>query len=183
MKTRRSDIQKAAYDLVGLQGLEALTARNLAQELQINHATVHYYFPHREDILHGVADFALDQFRRDREKFHEGTKSPQDRLEAEFDLAEAYCKKTSRFAKVLAGLYVASVADATLRKKLQLIWKEWVSLVGEISKEAKVKKDSPYREPELLVATFFGAALAAQMLDGKFDSKDVMDQVYKSALG
>ena len=183
MKTRRSDIQKAAYDLVGLQGLEALTARNLAQELQINHATVHYYFPHRDDILHGVADFALEQFKRDRVKFHEGTKSAQDKLEAELGLAEAYCKKTSRFVKVLAGLYVASVANATLRKKLQVLWKEWVSEVGELTKAAKVHKDSPYRDAELLVATFFGAALASHMLDGKFDAKSVLDEVYKSALG
>ena len=183
MKTRRTDIQKAAYDLVGLQGLEALTARNVAQELQINHATVHYYFPHRDDILHGVADFALEQFKRDRAKFHAGAKSPQDKLEAELELAEAYCKRTSRFVKVLAGLYVASVANATLRKKLQVLWKEWVSEIEGLSKTAKIKKDSPYREPELLVATFFGAALASHMLDGKFDAKEALDEVYKSALG
>ena len=134
MKTRRSDIQKAAYDLVGVHGLEALTARSVAQELQINHATVHYYFPHREDLLDGVADFAQEQFRKDRVKFLEGARTASERLESEIALAEAYCKKTSRFAKVLAGLYVASVAIPGLRKKLQVLWKEWAVGVAEASK-------------------------------------------------
>ena len=183
MKTRRSDIQKAAYDLVGLQGLEALTARSVALELQINHATVHYYFPHRDDLLDGVADFAIEQFRRDRAKFQEGARTPSERLESEIALAEAYCKKTSRFAKVLAGLYVASVSNPGLRKRLQGLWKEWSAGVAEAEKGAKVRKDSPYRDPDLLVATFLGAAMAAQMLEGKFASKDVLDSVYRSALG
>jgi AcrR family transcriptional regulator len=183
MKTRRTDIQKAAYDLVGLQGLEALTARNVAQELQINHATVHYYFPHRDDLLHGVADFALEQFRRDREKFNEGARTPNEKLESELELAEAYCKKTSRFVKVLAGLYVASVANVSLRKKLQALWKEWHVTLAELTKSAKLKKDTPFRDADLLQTTLFGAALASQMLDGKYDAKAVVDEVYRSALG
>lgn len=183
MKTRRADIQKAAYDIVGLQGLEALTARSVAQELQINHATVHYYFPHRDDLLHAVADFALDQFRRDREKFAEGSKTPNERFEAELELAEAYCKKTSRFVKVLAGLYVAGVANATLRKKLQALWKEWGSVLAEVVKSAKLKKYTPYRDPDLLQTTLFGAAMASHMLEGKYDAKATLDEVYRSALG
>ena len=155
----------------------------MAQELQINHATVHYYFPHREDLLDGVADFAQEQFRKDRVKFLEGARTASERLESEIALAEAYCKKTSRFAKVLAGLYVASVAIPGLRKKLQVLWKEWAVGVAEASKGAKVRKDSPYRDPELLVATFLGSALAAQLTDGKYSGKTAMDEVYRSALG
>lgn len=183
MKTRRADIQKAAYDIVGLQGLEALTARSVAQELQINHATVHYYYPHRDDLLHAVADFALDQFRRDREKFQEGTKTANEKLEAELELAEAYCKKTSRFVKVLAGLYVASVANTTLRKKLQALWKEWNGAILEATKNAKLRKETPFRQAELLQTTLFGAALASHMLEGKYDAKATLDEVYRSALG
>lgn len=183
MAARRQDIQKAAYDLVGVMGLEALTARSVAQELQINHATVHYYFPQRIDLLVGVAEFALEQFKSDRAKFQAAAKSPIEKLEAELALAEAYCKKTSRFVKVLAGLYVASTANPGLKKKLQLIWKEWVGVVTDLATASKLKKDSPYKDPEALVATLFGYALASHMLDGKFDAKAKIDRVYESLIG
>ena len=42
---------------------------------------------------------------------------------------------------------------------------------------------SPYRDPDLLVATFLGSALAAQLTDGKYSGKTAMDEVYRSALG
>ncbi|MBX3110815.1 MAG: TetR/AcrR family transcriptional regulator [Fimbriimonadaceae bacterium] len=183
MKTRRPDILKAAYDLMGVQGLESLTARNVAAELGINHATVHYYFPHREDLLAGIAEFTLDQLKRDRAKFHVGADKPADKVEAELALAEAYCRKSSRFAKVLAGLYVASIADAALRKKNSAIWSEWSGLLVDLARTTKLKKDTPYADGELLAATFFGLMLTSHLLDGKFSAKDKVDEIYASMFG
>lgn len=183
MKTRRNDICKAAYDIMGTKGLESVHARTVAAELGINHATVHYYFPKRPDLLVGVADFALTQFRFDRERFHEGLTTPSDKIEGELALAEAYCKKNSRFAKVLAGLYVASVEDPTLRKRLQLIWREWHALVSEMAAKAKLKKGTPFADGELLSATLFGFMLTAHMTDGQFDAKTKIDEIFSSMFG
>lgn len=169
---------KAAYDLMGIEGLEAVHARTVAANLQINHATVHYYFPKRTDLLVGVAEFALEQFRHDRERFHAGLSTSADILEAELALGEAYCKKTSRFAKVLAGLYVAAIEDASLKKHLKALWAEWASLLNAHTAKAKLKKGSPYSDGELLAATLFGFALASQLTDGKFDAKTKIDGVF-----
>ncbi|MCU0317522.1 MAG: TetR family transcriptional regulator [Fimbriimonadaceae bacterium] len=182
MKSRRPEILKAAYDLTGIQGLESLHARTVATELGINHATVHYYFPSRTDLLVGVADYALAQFRADRAKFQEESKTPKDKAEAEIALAEAYCKKTSRFVKVLAGLYVASVNNLVLRKKLQELFREWMTFLKELE-GLKIRKSSPYQDAELLVCTFLGVAMASHMMDGKLDTKKMMDSVYESMLG
>ncbi len=168
---------------MGIQGLEALHARTIAVELEINHATVHYYFPHRVDLLVGVADFALEQFKRDRAKFHEGLTKPGDRLEAELALAEAYCKKTSRFVKVLAGLYVASLAHKEVKAKLQILYKEWSSLIGELNAKASLRKSTPFRDPDILTASLFGIALASHLMDGKLAAKDKVDVVFTSMFG
>ena len=183
MKTRRPDILKAAYDLMGIQGLESLHARTVAAELGINHATVHYYFPTRTDLLVGVAEYAHEQFQRDRAKLHEGARNNKEKLESELALAEAYCKKTSRFVKVLAGLYVASTSNMQVRRKLQEIWKEWVALVTTLLGSGKVKKSSPFDDAELLVCSLFGIAVASHMLDGKLNSTARIDEVYKSMFG
>lgn len=183
MKTRRNDICKAAYDLMGTQGLEAVHARTVASEIGINHATVHYYFPRRPDLLVGVAEFALEQFRFDRARFHEGLSTPGDKIEGELALAEAYCKKNSRFAKVLAGLYVSSVEEPLVRKRLQVLWKEWSGLVSELATGAKLRKGTPYADGELLAATLFGFMLTSHMTDGQFDAKTKIDDLFTSMFG
>lgn len=183
MKTRRTDILKASYDLMGTKGLESVHARSVAANLGINHATVHYYFPTRLDLLVGIADQALAQFQSDRERFLADLQTPADKLEGELALAEAYCKKNSRFAKVLAGLYVASIEYSDLKKKLQVLWKEWASFQAEIVPKSKLKANSPYNDGELLTATLFGFALAAHLTDGKFDGKSKIDEVFTSMFG
>lgn len=171
---------KTAYDMMGQEGLESIHARTVAAKLGINHATVHYYFPNRTDLLLGVAEFALEQFAHDRERFHAGLTAPSDKLEAELALGEAYCKKSSRFAKVLAGLYVASIESPEIKKQLKLLWKEWSSLVTELCNTSDVNADSPYTDGELLTATLFGFALASQMVETKFDAKTKIDSVFAS---
>ena len=183
MKTRRDDICKAAYDIMGTKGLETVHARTVAAELGINHATVHYYFPTRSDLLVGVADFALKQFRFDRERFHEGLTTPSDKLEGELALAEAYCKKNSRFAKVLAGLYVASVEDPALRKRLQTLWSVWHTMVQDVATKSRLKKGTPFADGELLSATLFGFMLVSHMTDGQFDAKTKIDDVFGAMFG
>ncbi|HXH61869.1 MAG TPA: TetR/AcrR family transcriptional regulator, partial [Fimbriimonadaceae bacterium] len=124
---RQDQIRRAAYDILGEKGLEELHARTVAKEIGINHATVHYYFPHREDLLIAVAEYALHQLIRDRLQIQQGANTPRERLEAEIALAEAYCRPQSRFVKVLSGLYVAGVSSSAVRQKLALIWEEWRS--------------------------------------------------------
>jgi len=55
MTGRREMIAAKAYEMMGDFGLESVHARTVASELEINHATVHYYFPRRVDLLLGVA--------------------------------------------------------------------------------------------------------------------------------
>lgn len=183
MKQRRAEILTAAYDLMGNKGLETVHARTVAKALSINHATVHYYFPTRLDLLVGIADKALEQFQFDRERFLADLTSAADQIEGELALAEAYCKKTSRFAKVLAGLYVASIEHPPLKKKLQALWKEWSSLHVELASKAKIKAASPYKDGELLTSTLFGFALTSHLTDGKFDARGKIDEVFASLFG
>lgn len=180
---RDDEIRKAAYDILGTQGLEELHARTVAKSVGINHATVHYYFPQRSDLLEAVADYALHQLIRDRLQFQQGAKSAREKLEAELALAEAYCRSTSRFVKVLGGLYAAGVTSPKIRKKVAAIWAEWRSLVAEQVGATRLRAGSPYADADLLLATLFGLGLASHMLDGKFTAQPRIDAVFESMFG
>lgn len=182
MQKRRPEILQKCYDIVGTQGLESLHARTVAAEMGMNHATIHYYFPKRLDLLLGVAEFARNQFATDRAKFYEGLGSPAEKAEGELALAEAYCKKQSRFAKVLLSLYAASVEHAELRKQVLALYSDWVAALSEALKAAKTKKGSPYADPELLAATLLGFMAAAHLTGQKFDATAKIDAVFESLL-
>ncbi|ARU41665.1 hypothetical protein CCB80_11145 [Armatimonadetes bacterium Uphvl-Ar1] len=180
MQKRRPEILKTCYDLVGSEGLESLHARTVASAMGMNHATIHYYFPKRIDLLMGVAEFAKAQFAGDREKFYASLGSDAEKLEGELALAEAYCKKQSRFAKVLLSLYAASVEHAELRKEVLGIYLEWVAAMTEAVGKAKTKKGSPFADPELLAATLFGFMSVAHLTNQKFDATAKIDVVFDS---
>ena len=184
---RDDQIRKAGYDILGNEGLEELHARTVAKAVGINHATVHYYFPHREDLIVAVAEYALHQLIRDRMQFQQGARTNKDKLEAELALAEAYCRPQSRFVKVLGGLYVAGINSPVIRQKLAAIWDEWHSLVaklvGKASDKGKLQEGTPYADPELLVATFFGLGLASHMLGDRLDGQKQLDKVFSSMFG
>lgn len=184
---RDDQIRKAGYDILGNEGLEELHARTVAKVVGINHATVHYYFPHREDLIVAVAEYALHQLIKDRMLFQQGARTPKDKLESEIALAEAYCRPQSRFMKVLGGLYVAGVASPVIRQKLAMIWDEWHSLVAKLLEKAsakgKLQEGTPFVDSQLLVATFFGLGLASHMLGDEMDGQSQLDTVFNSMFG
>ena len=181
---REDQIRKAAYDILGTGGLEELHARTVAKAIGINHATVHYYFPHRTDLIVAVAEYALHQLIRDRLQFQQGAKTARQKLEAEIALAEAYCRPTSRFVKVLGGLYAAGVTVPSVQKKVGAIWAEWRSLVAEqVATGGAVRAGSPFKDADLLLATLFGLGLASHMLNGKINPQQKLDLLYENMFG
>lgn len=178
---------RTAYDIVGNRGIESLHARTVAQEIEVNHATVHYYFPKREDLLVALADFTLEQFNNDRSRFLKEAQSPDDQIEAELALAEAYCRKSSRFFRVLIGLYAAAIEYESVRKRLLSLWTEWDKQIrlelDRLVDKKMVRKESPYVDGDLLVASLMGIGMAAHVKGNKFNAGDKIDQIFSSLFG
>lgn len=177
MPGRRDEIAAKAYEMTGDQGLEAVHARTVATALGINHATVHYYFPKRVDLLKAVAEEALKRLTKDRAAFYEGTSKADDKLVADFELAEDYSMKGSRFFRVIQGLFVASLEVPALRPLAKKIWTAWADGIGKNMAGAKVRKSSPFGEGDLLAATLLGIGLVSQLHDGKWDTAGNVSKV------
>jgi AcrR family transcriptional regulator len=184
MGSRQTQILRTAYDIVGNRGIESLHARTVAQEIGVNHATVHYYFPKREDLLVSLANYANEQFQKDRARFLKNSDNPDEQLEAELALAEAYCRKTSRFFRVLVGLYAAAVEYPEVAKQIRTLWETWekeihVELDRLVDKKM-VNTESPFRDSELLVASLVGLGKAAHIKGQKFKAGEKIDAIFAS---
>ncbi len=52
----------AAYGQIARQGFEGLRTRDVAAEVGVNIATLHYYFPTKEALIRGVVGHAMRRF-------------------------------------------------------------------------------------------------------------------------
>jgi AcrR family transcriptional regulator len=62
-EVRRDKIVEVAFDAVAISGFEGLRTRDVAQLAAINSATLHHYFPTKEDLIAAVATELVRRFR------------------------------------------------------------------------------------------------------------------------
>jgi AcrR family transcriptional regulator len=61
-EAQRRALVHAAYELIAEKGFEGLRTRDVAYRAKVNIATLHYYFPHKEDLIRGVVEYIREQF-------------------------------------------------------------------------------------------------------------------------
>ena len=66
MTDRKRELVDAAYALVVERGLSGLRTRDIAAKAGIHHATLHYYFPSKEDVVQALADRIAEEFEGSR---------------------------------------------------------------------------------------------------------------------
>jgi AcrR family transcriptional regulator len=77
---RRQALVAAAYHQIAQRGFEGLRTREVAAEVGVNVATLHYYFPSKETLIRGVLVHAMQRFRSTLP----GAGAPADQLRSNF---------------------------------------------------------------------------------------------------
>ena len=104
---RRQQLVLVAYRLIAEKGFEGLRTRDVADQVGINHATLHYHFPTKEDLIKGVVDYLI-------QKFSSPIWVPQLAVVPRWNW---YVANTQRFINL------------TKARKCSVIWEGFVSLV------------------------------------------------------
>src|SRR5438477_12885292 len=60
---RREELVLATYRELASSGFEGLRTRDIANAVGVNIATLHYYFPSKEDLIRAVIGHAMSRFR------------------------------------------------------------------------------------------------------------------------
>jgi len=63
---RRRELVLIAFRHIAERGLEGLRVRDVAAEAGINNATLHHYFPTKEDLIAAVVEYLVEEFRKAR---------------------------------------------------------------------------------------------------------------------
>jgi AcrR family transcriptional regulator len=128
---RRRQIVEAAFTAVAADGFEGLRTRDIAASVGINSATLHHYFPTKEDLVASIADLLEARLQTERAPLH-----PKDEFGSldpfghQFEDLIFYHLKTPEMLSVYREFVARAPRDAvisTLVTKLNAGWKQSIA--------------------------------------------------------
>ncbi len=154
---RREALVLAAYRRLAEAGFEGLRTRDVAAEVGVNIATLHYYFPSKEALIRGVVGHAMGRFRT---AFAPGSK-PGEQLAAQFQGIRRLAKDEPELFMVMGELALRSGRDPAIAGIVKETIQAWhdtlVTLVRHAQKEGFVdKRLDPETIASLVIATLNG---------------------------
>ncbi|HEX7263138.1 MAG TPA: TetR/AcrR family transcriptional regulator [Candidatus Dormibacteraeota bacterium] len=154
---RREALVLAAYSRLAEAGFEGLRTRDVAAEVGVNIATLHYYFPTKEALIRGVVGHAMGRFRT---AFAPGSK-PGEQLAAQFKGIRRLARNEPELFAVMGELALRSSRDPAIAAIFKNTIEAWHStlrtLVGHAQNEGFVdKKLDPDTVASLVIATLNG---------------------------
>src|SRR5882757_6467035 len=101
-RLKRAILLQAAFDEIADTGFEGLRTRQIAERAMVNVATLHYYFPTKQALVEGVAQFLNEKFIAVHGPAPEPTGYPAlDMLRQEFSDGRYYIEEEPRMMLVL----------------------------------------------------------------------------------
>ena len=118
---RREELVLAAYRAIAERGFEGLRTREVAAEVGVNIATLHYYFPTKESLIRGVLDHAMERFRTSLAPHG----SPADQLRNYLRATRTLLIEEPELGAVMAELALRSVRDDAIGSILNEMYDVW----------------------------------------------------------
>jgi AcrR family transcriptional regulator len=123
---RRLSLVRAAYEVIAKEGFEGLRTRTVADRVGVNVATLHYYFPTKEALIGGLADYLCFQFQNVRgPAVSEGPSPALNRLHQEFADARYYRLERFDMLTVMQELSLRAQRDPVTRSIIAPLMYHW----------------------------------------------------------
>jgi AcrR family transcriptional regulator len=107
---RRLALVAAAYRRIATDGFEGLRTRDIARDVGVNIATLHYYFPTKEALIRSVIGHAMQRFTETMP----GDGSPLDQLRGHLRALASLLKEDQQLWAVMGELVLRAPRDAEL---------------------------------------------------------------------
>ena len=131
---RREELVKAAFSLIAEHGFEGLRTRDVADQVGVNIATLHYYFPTKESLIRGVVDHAMARFRSTLAPHG----SPSDQLRNYLRAVRKLLAAEPALGSVMGELAVRSARDKSIAAIMTEMYRVWhVTMRGLLHRAAK----------------------------------------------
>ena len=165
---KRLLLLETAFDVIAEVGFEGLRTRAVATRAEVNIATLHYYFPSKQDLVEGLAQFIGARFVA----VHGPRPAPSaypalDRLRQEFSDGRHYFKHEARMFLVMQEFAMRGKRDPEVQKvvdQMNFYWRQGLEqMVLEGVKDGTFRADiEPQAMLAMLMSIFTGMAVAGR---------------------
>ncbi len=157
---RRQELVLAAYQQLAQRGFEGLRTREVAAQVGVNVATLHYYFPTKELLIRAVLAHAMERFRSTMEV----SGSTGAMLRAHFDGLRRLQREEPELFAVMGELALRSARDPAIRELYQEttdVWRRTIrGLLVRAGKDGSLPvPGDPDAKASLVVAAVTGACM------------------------
>ena len=147
----------AAYKRLAEAGFEGLRTRDVAAEVGVNIATLHYYFPTKEALIRGAVGHAMERFRT---TFEPGSK-PGEQLAAQLHGVRRLAANEPELFVVMGELALRSGRDPAIAAIFKEMVDAWHATLRTLVRHAQSdgfvdKKLDPDTIASLVIATLTG---------------------------
>jgi AcrR family transcriptional regulator len=129
---RRQELVRAAYETIAEQGFEGLRTREVAARAGISIATLHYYFPSKEDLIRAVVDQLQAEFERQAVAIAARGTTARERLRAALWQAYDVNRDQPELQIVLHELFLRSLRDPAVQMIFAGMDSHWQQAIEEI---------------------------------------------------
>jgi len=175
---RRLSLVRAAYEVIAREGFEGLRTRTVAERVGVNIATLHYYFPTKEALIGGLAEYLAFQFVNVHAPAVPAGRSPAlDRLRQEFADARYYRLERPDLLTVMQELLLRAQRDPAIKSIMDPLIYHWQAGIKEMIENGI--REGMFR-PNLVPVV--AAALIASTMWGSMNVSvgiKVMDRVFE----
>ncbi|HYW24267.1 MAG TPA: TetR/AcrR family transcriptional regulator [Terriglobales bacterium] len=129
---RRQALVRAAFNEIAERGFEGLRTREVAGEVGVNIATLHYYFPTKEALIRGVVELAMERFRSTLAPRGSSAEQLRDHLRA----VRRLLAEEPELGAVMAELALRSARDPNLARIMEETTAYWHRTVRGLLRNA-----------------------------------------------
>jgi len=137
MSDTRQQIIELAMELLQQRGFNGFSYKDIAQQLGVRNAAIHYHFPNKSDLGVALAQCYQDRFRYYVKKFEHS--SYREKLEAYLSIAVSFVRQGRRVCPLgvlEAEFFTLPQAVQQAAQSLDAEMRDWLSQVLQHGREA-----------------------------------------------
>jgi AcrR family transcriptional regulator len=170
---RRQDLTLAAYRRIAAVGLEGLRTRDVALEVGVNVATLHYYFPSKESLIQAVVVHAMGRFGSTLSS----AESPAEQLRDHLAALRRLLHEEPELFTVLCELAMRVPRDPQIAAMLRQTDDPWHAYVGGLLQGSEAS--GPNGDAEDAAAVVLAAIKGLSMPNADARRSERIDQTFR----
>lgn len=175
MTDRRDELVVAAFHRIAATGLEGLRLRQVAEDVGIDHSTLHHHVATKQELVTGVVAYTTRQFRTTMPE----DRDPAARLHGHLSRLREMLSERPELFVVTAELDLRARRDAAVRAAIEEQETGWRSALAALFDQGQrsgawADRVEPAAAAELVIGSVKGVRLVPELAGPTFDQLEAL---------